>query len=238
MRPLRDPLHAVWLGLVLLVGACSEPSPVEEDPIRAHPVDWSNPAKPDWHGARVVRDGTGFCTGCHGSHLRGAIGVPGCYDCHNGPGGHLDSWSSPPAPFHGTTVVEDGPEGCKTCHGEDLSGGWSGVSCDDCHNGAGGHSEFWKTPPAPFHGTPVQYEGPSGCTTCHGSDYRGGWSGVSCYTCHAGGPSGHPEGWMDTRAHTFHGDRVAADGDEDCRRCHGNDLLGGTSGISCGDCHF
>jgi len=187
MRPPYGFLSAAGFGVLLLVGACSEPSPVQENPTTTHPSTWNEPAKPDFHGARVARDGTAYCTSCHGGDLRGAGTVPGCYDCHAGPGGHPDSWASRPSPGHGTEV---------------------------------------------------ELEGPTGCRTCHGDDYAGGWSDVSCYTCHAGGPSGHPEGWMNPDAHTFHGRLVAQGSDDDCRRCHGNDLQGGTSGTGCGDCHF
>ena len=187
MRPLTGFWSAAALGVALLVGACSEPSPVGENPVEAHPSTWNDPGKADFHGARVARDGTTYCSSCHGVDLRGAGTVPGCYDCHDGPGGHTATWASRPDPAHGTAV---------------------------------------------------QLDGPTGCRTCHGTDYRGGWSEVSCYACHAGGPSGHPEGWLDSDAHTFHGRLVAEQDDNDCRRCHGNDLMGGTSGVGCGDCHF
>lgn len=179
-------LVASTLGLLLWVASCSEPTPVEEQPIRAHPPEWSDPAKSDWHGTRVALDGVISCTGCHGEDLRGDLVVPGCDACHDGPGGHPATWVKQPEPFHGTKV---------------------------------------------------QMEGPMVCTACHGDDYRGGWSGVSCSTCHDG-PGGHPQGWLDSNAHTFHGRVVTMQGNLDCRRCHGNDLLGGTSGVSCGDCHF
>ena len=187
MRPLHDSKTAVLASLVLLVGACSDPTPVGENPITAHPEEWNVPGKSDFHGARVARDGTAFCTSCHGSDLHGVGIVPGCYDCHDGPGGHPASWASRPEPLHATAV---------------------------------------------------QLAGPTECRTCHCRDYTGGWSNVSCFTCHADGPSGHPEGWMNPDASTFHGRVVAVDGDNDCRRCHGNDLFGGTSGVGCGDCHF
>jgi len=42
------------------------------------------------------------------------------------------------------------------------------------------------------------------CTQCHGSDLRGGITGVSCFaasfdgqSCHAGGPAFHPAAWLD-----------------------------------------
>ena len=187
MKARHHRLRLALPALSLAFAACSEPTPVAENPIQAHSKAWSDPAAADWHGTRVEREGTGTCTACHGSDLRGDLVVPGCYDCHDGPGGH-------PA--------------------------------------------TWRDPPAPFHGMAVEAAGPSGCTSCHGSTYQGGWSGVSCYDCHAGGPSGHPDGWMNPDAHTFHGRTVALQGDNDCRRCQGNDLMGGTSGVACGDCHF
>lgn len=174
------------LGLLLWVASCSDPTPVEERPIAAHPPEWTEPSKADFHGSRVAAEGAGICKSCHGADLRGTVAIPGCYDCHDGPGGHPETWVKQPEPFHGTKV---------------------------------------------------QLEGPMVCTTCHGSDYFGGWSEVSCYTCHDG-PGGHPQGWLDPNAHTFHGRVVTQQGNLDCRRCHGNDLLGGTSGVSCGDCHF
>ena len=37
--------------------------------------------------------------------------------------------------FHGTVVIDVGNEGCTSCHGSDLQGGESGVSCynSECH---------------------------------------------------------------------------------------------------------
>ena len=32
------------------------------------------------------------------------------------------------------------------------------------------------------------------CVACHGADYLGGWSAVSCYQCHDGPNGNHPEG--------------------------------------------
>ena len=109
--------------------------------------------------------------------------------------------------------------------------------CDECHDGAGGHPYGWAAASSPeFHGDQVAAEGPGPCETCHEGD-DGGWSGVSCYKCHAGGPSGHPDGWMNPVAASFHGVRVQIDGFGDCQRCHGFGLSGGTSGLGCGECH-
>ena len=182
MRSVRRQ-DAFW-GVILMLG-CAETAPMQDE-VPTHPPEWSVATSSDFHGARVAQDGTNFCTSCHGPALLGDAVVPGCYDCHDGPGGH---------------------------------------------------PSYWKDAAEPFHGTEVALHGPTACATCHGETYQGGWSEVSCYTCHAGGPSGHPEGWLDKRAHTFHGLEVSLQGDDDCRRCHGNDLMGGTSGVACADCH-
>lgn len=74
------------------------------------------------------------------------------------------------------------------------------------------------------------------CGSCHGQNYDGGSSGVSCYKCHAGGQSGHPAYniWIGSpNSPDFHG----KDETERCITCHGDDYLGGTSGVSCYQCH-
>ncbi len=44
------------------------------------------------------------------------------------------------------------------------------------------------------HGAYVRDNTVSSVRPCHGADYQGGTSGVSCYQCHDG-PGGHPEDW-------------------------------------------
>jgi hypothetical protein len=171
-------------ALLLLAGCVERRSPAE---IEAHPAEWNQPASADFHGIRVREAGPSNCVSCHGADFHGAAEVPGCFDCHDGAGGHPGGWANAAAPaFHGAAVASDGP--------------------------------------AP-------------CADCHGGDFRGGWSEVSCFTCHAGGPSGHPEGWMIPRSASFHGQIVLTEGVMDCSRCHGFGLGGGTSGVACADCH-
>jgi hypothetical protein len=155
---------------------------------------------------------------------------------------HPQGWAEPASePFHGTRVGRDGADGCRGCHGTDLRGKGKANDCSQCHlGGAGGHpaSQEWLTPTSGgFHGLEVEREGPAPCSTCHGEDFRGGWSGVSCYLCHAGGPSGHPEGWLAPASPRFHGQAVFDGGQAECMRCHGSDLGGGTSGLACSLCH-
>jgi len=86
----------------------------------------------------------------------------------------------------------------------------------------GVHPEGWATATsASFHGVSIKDAGWSmaTCKTCHGTDYKGGTSGVSCYTCHTG-----------------------TAGPENCSTCHGSssspappkDLSGNTSNTARG----
>jgi hypothetical protein len=152
---------------------------------------------------------------------------------------HPPEWSEASSvDFHGARVEAGGASMCETCHGSALEGAPGVPGCDDCHAGAGGHPGGWASPAAEeFHAHAVAETGPSPCATCHGADYEGGWSGVSCYECHAGGPSGHPDGWLVPEASTFHGLEVLTEGVDRCTTCHGFGLGGGTSGVACADCH-
>lgn len=88
------------------------------------------------------------------------------------------------------------PALCTQCHGQNLGGGISGISCFSCHNGPDGslgHPSDWlsaRDQPVEFHGS-YGSAFSSGCTTCHGVDLRGGYvfssptgSAPSCYSCH------------------------------------------------------
>ncbi len=75
------------------------------------------------------------------------------------------------------------------------------------------------------------------CQECHGEDFSGGISKVSCTTCHLGGPlSVHPATWAGDAILTLHGLYVVANGSLACANvfCHGADLKGVSgSGPSC-----
>jgi predicted CxxxxCH...CXXCH cytochrome family protein len=68
-------------------------------------------------------------------------------------GGHPAGWADKAQ--HGYEVNRTGLAGCKSCHGTDLTGGSSGVSCTTCHTTAGFAS--WAT----------------SCTFCHGNRTTG-----------------------------------------------------------------
>jgi hypothetical protein len=178
-------LASALLSLALGPG-CAERENPEDPQIGGHPEAFSDAASVDFHGTRVRARGPEACQACHGEDLAGGSGFPGCYDCHAGPGGHPRNWALASAPrFHGDVVAQKGPGACADCHGEALDGGWSGVSCDDCHAGAGGHPDGWMNPDAlSFHGRLAFVDGVQGCARCHGYPPARGTSGVSCADCH------------------------------------------------------
>ena len=105
------------------------------------------------------------------------------------------------------------------------------------------HTNDWNEPNSEnSHMAKIAVNGTEGCKSCHGGiekhDYFGGSSGVSCYECHAGGPSGHPAFsiWVGSSGNAnFHG----KDNPNRCKSCHGNfnDEDGGLAGVSCRTCH-
>ncbi len=100
-----------------------------------------------------------------------------------------------------------------------------------------GHQANWL--PA-GHMTAAQ-EGTSVCKECHGIDYLGGVSGISCTGCHLGGPTViHPTDWGQDIL-SKHGNYADALGTTSCANaaCHGTALDGVTnSGPSCTSCHL
>jgi predicted CxxxxCH...CXXCH cytochrome family protein len=106
--------------------------------------------------------------------------------------------------FHGNKVLTVGAEFCTSCHGNDYSGGRSGIACADCH-ATFPHPPTWSTPGSDSsHAAYFKtiYWDMSRCQDCHGEDYTGGKSGVSCYDCHTN--PGGPEA-----CNTCHGSKAA-----------------------------
>lgn len=79
------------------------------------------------------------------------------------------------------------------------------------------------------------------CTECHGGDFAGGISKVSCTACHLGDQQNvHPLTWGDL-AYARHPEYVSQNGTTACANvyCHGANLAGVTSsGPSCSSCHI
>jgi uncharacterized CHY-type Zn-finger protein len=205
-----------------------------------HPTGWIDPSSENFLGLRIRASGIGECAPCHGEDYQGGTSGVSCYSCHEGPSGHPIGWfDSSSDNYHGLKVAAEGPSVCAACHGEDYKGGVVDVSCYTCHNGPGGHPStgWFDSSSDNYHGLKVAQTGPSDCAACHGEDYKGGTSGVSCYTCH-NGPSGHPStGWFDSSSDNYHGLKVAAEGTSVCTACHGEDYKGGAVEVSCYTCH-
>lgn len=137
------------------------------------------------------------------------------------------------------TAVDFAASPCAECHGADLLGGITKVSCfsaksqsgQACHaTGPVTGSHGWRS--ATDHGTsgamaaPAISAGFAYCTKCHGSTYDNG-NAVSCKSCHTTAPH-PPRPWHGTTASgTNHVNTDTANAVE-CAKCHtaGANLLG------------
>jgi hypothetical protein len=105
------------------------------------------------------------------------------------------------------------------------------------------HGTGWTDPTSSyFHGKAVRRVNGNvnECLNCHGADFDGGTSRISCIHCHqAVDATWHGSGWLDSSSTNFHGKiiRISNGNVSDCLQCHGSNFDGGTSGISCIDCH-
>lgn len=120
------------------------------------------------------------------------------------------------------------PDQCSTCHGSTsdpgTSGGISKVSCFTCHATAG-HPVGWQA--SDQHGmlgakaAPTDTTGFVHCAKCHGSDYTGGLTSTSCFTCHKKAP--HPDKpWRGTTASNTNHDSTDPGNAPGCFKCHAN----------------
>ena len=122
-------------------------------------------------------------------------------------GKHSADWIT----VHPDHYIADAAQ-CKECHGVDLKGGITGVSCFSadfngvgCHAlGPAGHPANWAVPAQ--HGTAakgaptrIPIAGFSICQLCHGADFLGGSVSISCQSCHTSAP--HPTAWLPTSAY-------------------------------------
>ncbi len=138
---------------------------------------------------------------CHGATLGGGAptwtGTVACGSCHGTPPPSHAATSTDCSTCHPGTVKPDGTidvaSGLHVNGKVDLGGGGGG-------GGGGVHAAGWSDPAQ--HGPAAKLDLAS-CRSCHGSDYAGGTTGVSCNACHGG------TAWQSNC--TFcHGTRVAA----------------------------
>ena len=115
---------------------------------------------------------------------------------------------------------------------------WYSCSDDKSPLPSTAHPESWsQTESREFHGKKVLAAGFSSCTSCHGTDFSGGESQVSCFTCHQSFP--HQDAWLEISNPDFHGEFIRNDkwSMVSCQKCHGSDYRGGSSEASCYTCH-
>ncbi|MGB6410245.1 MAG: hypothetical protein WBF16_03480, partial [Candidatus Deferrimicrobiaceae bacterium] len=199
---------------------------------------------PQGHGISAKRKpgSSGFvsCQICHADDFSGGGAGVSCFLCHaSAP--HASQWRTGDTYVH-TNADPDNAPVCAQCH---LDGANSPIAppsppapagtppgCFNstlCHGVAGAPHPVggtWVTAsPAPQpHGNdakavPGATTGFNYCQVCHGTgtDFAGGSSGISCYTCH-GASAPHPASWRtgDTYVHT----NTAEGNASVCAFCH------------------
>jgi hypothetical protein len=155
---------------------------------------------------------------------------------------HPPSWmDTTSTSFHGKvlTTGQAKVKDCRKCHSGDYRGGLSRVSCFTCHTSYP-HPDGWSdSSSALFHGDYLQTQSWNlqRCVSCHGSDFAGGTSSVSCYTCHDSYP--HNSGWSNPVSPSSHGRYLKGTSwdDKNCVACHAATYTGGMTGVSCFTCH-
>ena len=223
----------------IMLSSCSK----DQNPLpsKAHTELWSDLNSEDFHGSKVLEIGFESCKSCHGEELDGGGSKNSCFECHSSYP-HLDDWlDEDQSGFHGVYLAnkEWVAEECQDCHGSDYSGGTSESSCFECHVSYP-HKENWMVSENDdFHGKYIANAdwASEECQTCHGEDYKGGRTQVSCFTCHANFP--HNTEWAQADKDGFHGEFIQADNWSmaSCHSCHGTDYRGGKTGSSCYVCH-
>ncbi len=234
-------------ALTKACSSCHSSLPKHED------TNW----KTQGHGSFVAQAGTPECKSCHGPVLEDF-----CSKCHASyPAKHTPDWKQKAGGHNDYikgTLKGDGGE-CKLCHGQDLKGGAVvKVGCTSCHapgktpHPVGKQQTMCLENPddemsdtmvpcvidIPFsttHGKDAK-KSSTLCTLCHGSDYKGGIAGKSCFSCH--NDSGYyPHQNSDWPKTGNHGVAYLKKYSRCNSACHGSDLIGGLSGVSCAKCH-
>jgi hypothetical protein len=235
-----------------------------------HKEIWSDSSK-DWkeaenHGPNAEGSAKKVCAKCHGSDYTGddidedgTNDVPSCYKCHAGDSiyPHSDTWTD-----DHQSVAAAGTEDCQSCHGTDLTGGLSDVSCNDaCHDSdTYPHDDDWETGHQSF-GDSKQYSACSSCHNLYSDEAKEGSSAPGCRSCHYYYP--HEEEWNaeltsgDLDNGTLDDDETPANlvndhhskafvylgqkgSSNECKRCHGDNYdedVGTTTKANCKNCH-
>jgi len=245
----RDMLFALIAAFMFVFGSCTDPKkdlPVAASgTVKIHDAGWNDTSAANFHGKilKTKEYNLNNCVACHAKSFNGGTSGVSCSKCHQSYP-HKSGWKtdSSSTNFHGKFILsgQGRVDSCGVCHGLDFKGGTSGKSCYQCHT-TYPHEAGWQidTSSVNFHGKYllVNLGRTDSCGVCHGSDFKGGTSGVSCYNCHA--PYPHKAGWTNVSSPDYHGQYLKANSWQvnECSPCHGAQFTGGSSGISCRDCH-
>lgn len=208
-----------------------------------HGTGWLMPeGETQGHGLYAESSGSGSCatSRCHGAGLVPEAGVtqgPGCASCHEAYP-HAADWEE--GTIHGPVALADIGK-CKSCHGTNLDQAPAGSkSCVNCHasyvqhESAGVSPTDWTT--SGGHGSYAMAHDKAECQICHGENYAGGIANKPCATCHASYPHTDP-GWPSDEGHPDYVKDELGQDYSSCQLCHGADLNGGNSQVSCNACH-
>ncbi|MBW2262159.1 MAG: CxxxxCH/CxxCH domain-containing protein [Deltaproteobacteria bacterium] len=136
---------------------------------------------------------SGDCGMCHGSVIDSSLSwvdpglhINGRVDVGSN---HPEGWTDPGQ--HGAGFLED-PSSCRICHGDDLSGGFAGVSCETCHPGFrtdctfchGGTDNATGAPPVDLTGATQTSLSGVGAHTSHVSTASTWHADIACSSCH------------------------------------------------------
>lgn len=155
---------------------------------------------------------------------------------------------------HALTATKSSLTNCLSCHGTDLQGGISSVSCTKCHLGSAtsvhprisaSTNDYWAEFAPVLHGDYIKNNNNSAasCVVCHGSSLQGSGTASSCMSCHpttindstAMSVTAQRHLWSPTSAYTNHYSYLRSKATYDytsCKTsgCHGPDAATRTNG--------
>jgi len=145
-------------------------------------------------------------------------------------GKHPANWLVPLDGGNHPVTYLTSPEKCLECHGTDLKGGVSNVSCFSadrngitCHaQGPSGHPTGWNNPSAHGAHAKAAATGANGiafCKNCHGADYSKVLGTKSCTGCHGVAAPHPPKPWFGSASTHKNTDTSNAPA---CAACHTN----------------
>ncbi len=188
-------------------------------------VSWTHGSVP--HSSLAANEAV--CNQCHTLTRQYRNQPATCHDCHGTVTAHVtgQAWlDSASADFHGDSTLN-----CSSCHD-------TNVFCSTCHFGPSGSrvpaGVSWTHGSVP-HASLAANE--AVCNQCHTLTRQYRNQPATCHDCHGTEMHALGQPWMDKAAAGWHGE-TANQGTDGCQACHGSDLRGGSSGVSCFSCHF